>query len=67
MHIQRYDVAVEKLLTVADIAEALKIEPVTVRSYASRGQMPAPDVRYGSTPLWKPETLAKWRPSARFS
>lgn len=46
--------------TVADIAELLGIEPATIRSYASRGQMPAPSGKVGRTPYWDKDDIEPW-------
>lgn len=47
--------------TVADIAEHLGVTAATVRAYAARSQMPAPDRRIGGKPLWRPATIRAWR------
>jgi len=47
--------------TVADVAAHLNVAPSTVRAYAARGQMPAPDGRLGRTPWWWPDTIKTWR------
>lgn len=61
------------LLTLADIAELLGLEYRTVRNYhqiATRrrrdgglrpGDFPAPDMRFGRSPVWKASTIASWR------
>ena len=63
--VQRYDVLVDDptdpFLTVGDIAQQLGVVPATVRAYASRAQMPPPDMRYGNKPLWKTSTITTWR------
>lgn len=48
--------------TTADVAEYLGIGESTVRAYAARGRMPAPDGRLGRTPWWRPATIREWRP-----
>lgn len=48
-------------LTLSQVAEKLGLSMGTVSAYRSRGRMPAPDMQYGRTPLWKPETIMAWR------
>lgn len=48
--------------TTADVAAYLDVKESTVRGYAARGQMPAPDGRLGRTPWWRPATIKTWRP-----
>jgi predicted DNA-binding transcriptional regulator AlpA len=48
-------------LTSKQIATLLGVTPSTISSYKSRGQMPPPDKEYGRTPLWRYETIEKWR------
>lgn len=52
------------LLTAKDIARILGVSPMTIYAYKNRGQMPPPDEQYGNTSLWRPESLADWRPHA---
>lgn len=52
--------AEEELLTVADVAQLLEIEPVTWRAYVSRGRAPAADGHLGATPYWRRETVDRW-------
>lgn len=52
-------------LTLTEVAERLGLSTSTLTSYRARGRMPAPDMQYGRTPLWKPETIRRWRPSTR--
>ncbi len=47
--------------TATEVARELGLAPSTVTAYRARGKMPAPDVQYGRTPLWKPETIKSWR------
>jgi len=49
------------LLTLTQVAEQLGLSMGTVSAYRSRGRMPEPDLQYGRTPLWKPETIRAWR------
>lgn len=51
----------EDFLTVADIARLYGIGEKTITSYKARGQMPAPDLQVGRTPVWKLSTLIAWR------
>ena len=52
-------------LTSKQIATLLGVTPSTISSYKSRGQMPPPDKEYGRTPLWRYETIEKWRGEIR--
>lgn len=47
-------------MTIDDVAAACGVKPATISSYASRGQMPAPDGRTGRTPWWHESTIASW-------
>lgn len=49
------------LVTLKEIAESLGLSPSTVSAYRARGRMPAPDLQYGRTPLWKVSTVRAWR------
>jgi len=49
----------------ARVGEHIEATPSTVRSYASRGQMPPPDGRIGNTPWWWSDTITKWHASRR--
>jgi hypothetical protein len=33
----------------------------TLRAKVSEGLFPAPDIRHGNRPRWKPSTIAKWQ------
>ena len=48
------------LLDRAAVAKLLDVEPATISSYVSRGQMPQPDLRLGSAPVWHRETIEAW-------
>lgn len=49
-------------LYVKQIADRLGIQPSTVHSYRSRGQMPPPDGHdVHGHPWWLPRTLVLWR------
>jgi DNA-binding transcriptional MerR regulator len=52
-------------LTSKQIAVLLDVSPSTISSYKARGQMPPPDKEYGRTPLWRYETIEKWRGEIR--
>jgi predicted DNA-binding transcriptional regulator AlpA len=58
----------EDYWTIRQVAEFLGITESSVRVYLAKGNMPAPDQKYGVTNLWKPETIKAWhesRPHAR--
>jgi len=57
--------AMKEYLTIADVAELLGIRESTVRSYAARGQMPAPNVCpcCGLGPVWARIVIDDWRPA----
>jgi predicted site-specific integrase-resolvase len=48
-------------LTATEVAAQLGLSPSTITAYRARGKMPAPDMQYGRTPLWKPATITRWR------
>lgn len=48
-------------LTSTEVARLLRLSPSTITAYRARGKMPAPDMQYGRTPLWLPETIMNWR------
>lgn len=50
-------------LTSQQVAKLLKLSTGTISAYKARNQMPSPDKVYGRTPLWKLETIKKWRGS----
>jgi predicted DNA-binding transcriptional regulator AlpA len=47
--------------TTSDAAEYCGMSDQTWRTYISRGQAPAPDVRIGGKPLWRPATVREWQ------
>ena len=47
--------------SVGEVAEYLGVQRSTVRAYAARQQMPAPDGRIGATPWWHSTTVTAWR------
>lgn len=48
-------------LTTKEVAAYLGVKPRTVNQYLWREEMPEPDERVGPLPLWKEETIEKWR------
>lgn len=49
-------------LTTKDVAELLGVQPKSVRQYRWRDEeFPAPDEHAGPMPLWKEETIERWR------
>lgn len=50
-------------LTTKQVAALLGVQPKTVRQYQwrERDNFPEPDERVGPLPLWKEETIEKWR------
>lgn len=54
-----------RLMTVTEIAAELGLSPSTLTAYRARGRMPEPDEQYGRTPLWKQETIRRWRATSR--
>ena len=50
---------------VIDVARYLGVASVTVRAYASRGQMPPPDGRIGQTPWWWSPVIKTWAAGRR--
>jgi len=48
-------------LTVAQVAERMKVKPSTWRAYVARGQAPKSDGQYdGRTPWWWSTTVDEW-------
>jgi hypothetical protein len=45
---------------VAEAASHCHVTPATWRGYVHRGYGPAPDLRVGRTPAWRPETVRAW-------
>lgn len=52
-------------LTVEQVAERLGVKSATVRQYHWRGDMPPADGRVGNSPIWKTETIERWRRPGR--
>lgn len=49
-------------LTTKQVAELLGVQPKTVRQYLWRDEeFPEPDERAGPLPLWKKESITRWR------
>jgi hypothetical protein len=49
-----------RLLSTAEVAEVAGLAESSVRTYRTRGQLPAPDATIGNTPGWLPETIKPW-------
>lgn len=47
--------------TTEDVASYLGLKTSTLRAYLARGQMPDPDRHIGHMPVWRPETIRRWR------
>lgn len=47
-------------LTVAELADRLKVKPATIRRYLHKKDLPKPDSRAGQSPLWKEATIDAW-------
>lgn len=52
--------AVERLLRLAQVAATLGISRRTFERERSAGRFPAPDIKIGKTPLWRPGTVQSW-------
>lgn len=52
--------AIEPLLTLADVADALAVSRRVVERLKASGKLPPPDVRIGKLPRWKPATIRRW-------
>jgi predicted DNA-binding transcriptional regulator AlpA len=48
------------LIGIDDVAARLDVTRATVRSYLARGQMPAPVVRIGGSPVWSGPLIDRW-------
>lgn len=55
----------DDMLTTAEVAAVLELNPQTVYTYVSRGSFPAPDGYLGATPWWRPATVEEWQASRR--
>ncbi len=51
---------IEPLLSLDDLAAALSCSRRAVERLRSAGKLPAPDLKIGRCPRWKPETLRRW-------
>jgi predicted DNA-binding transcriptional regulator AlpA len=49
-----------RLLSTAEVAETAGLAESSVRTYRTRGQLPAPDATIGNIPGWLPETIEPW-------
>ena len=50
----------KKLYGVAEIAAALGVARTNISTWVSRGQMPPPDERLASGPVWYAATIEGW-------
>lgn len=61
---RRKSVAAEQvadyLMDTAAVAARLGVSRSTISTYLARGRMPAPDNRYGGSPVWCPSTIELW-------
>jgi hypothetical protein len=53
------------LIGIDDVAARLDVTRATVRSYLARGQMPAPIVRIGGSPVWSGPLIDRWAVARR--
>jgi predicted DNA-binding transcriptional regulator AlpA len=52
---------IERLaLRINEVAAAIGVSRRAIERERSAGRFPAPDLRVGKMPLWKPETLQAW-------
>lgn len=51
----------EGMMTLHQIAEHFEVKDVTVKMWRHRGIFPDPDATLARSPLWKRETIAKWK------
>lgn len=59
--------ALERLLTEADLAELLSVSTRTIRRMKAKGELPAPKFITERKPRWMPKTIERWlekRPTA---
>ncbi|WP_435009927.1 helix-turn-helix transcriptional regulator [Tundrisphaera lichenicola] len=47
-------------LRLDELAKAIGVSRRTIERERSAGRFPAPDIKVGKAPLWKPETILKW-------
>jgi len=52
--------AIEPMLTMADVAVVLKVNPRTIRQWRAEGSFPSPDFERGKTIRWKRSTIDGW-------
>jgi len=52
--------ALEPLLSMNDVAEALNCARRTLEAMRAGGRFPRPDAMIGRSPRWKPETIRAW-------
>jgi predicted DNA-binding transcriptional regulator AlpA len=48
------------VMSTREVADALGVEPGTIRAYAARGQMPQPSGRFGRELFWTLEAVTPW-------
>ena len=48
------------LLSLDDVSTALRISRRTAERMRSAGKLPAPDLRLGKLPRWRPSTIEDW-------
>ncbi|MGH9248093.1 MAG: helix-turn-helix transcriptional regulator [Acidimicrobiales bacterium] len=53
----------DELWDTGRVAAYLGVQPVTVSAYLHRQQMPAPDYRFGQSPVWKASKIKAWHES----
>ncbi len=53
------------LWSYADISRMTGITVGALRKRLATGTMPVPDMRFGSSPVWKPETIIPWMMTAQ--
>lgn len=51
----------ERLMTRQDVADATGLTLQTIKTYRHKKLMPDPDYMIGRTPVWKVQTIDKWR------
>ncbi|MFL1430231.1 MULTISPECIES: helix-turn-helix transcriptional regulator [unclassified Nocardiopsis] len=48
-------------VTIAEVAQDLGVKPATVRRYLHKKDLPEPDSRAGQSPLWREDTIERWK------
>jgi predicted DNA-binding transcriptional regulator AlpA len=49
-----------RLLAVGDVARLVGVSAATITAYLSRGRMPAPVARLGTSPVWSRPVISQW-------